>query len=62
MISVDKISQVIEGNIFGDATLSVHGICNIENGKENCITYLGSDKYKKYSEIFKRIIKRQIYL
>lgn len=48
MISVDKISQVIDGNIFGDATLSVHGICNIENGKENCITYLGSDKYKKY--------------
>ena len=48
MISVDKIAKVIDGNIYGDATFSIQGICNIENGKENCITYLGSDKYKKY--------------
>ena len=48
MISVDKIAKVIDGNIFGDPTFSVQGICDIENGIENYITYLGSDKYKKY--------------
>ena len=48
MISVEKIANVIDGNIFGNVNFNVQGICNIENGKENCITYLGSEKYKKY--------------
>ena len=50
MISVNKISELINGDIIGDGNLHVEGICDIEKGKINCITYLSNNKYKKYLE------------
>ena len=48
MISVEKISNLINGEIIGDETYQVKGICDIEKGKDACITYLSSEKYIKY--------------
>ena len=45
MISVDKISRVINGNIYGNKNFKVHGICDIEDGKENYISYISDKKY-----------------
>ena len=50
MISVDKISRLINGDIIGDGNFQVEDICDIEEGKINCITYLSNNKYKKYLE------------
>ena len=44
MISVDKISKFINGDIIGDKTFQVEDICDIEKGKKNCITYLSGNK------------------
>ena len=48
MISIDKISKVINGEVLGDKSFRVSGICDIEKGKNNCISYLSNNKYKKY--------------
>ena len=48
MISVEKISNLVGGEIIGDKTYQVKGICDIEKGKNACITYLSSNKYIKY--------------
>ena len=48
MISLDKISEVINGEVLGDRSFNVSDICDIEKGKNNCITYLANNKYKKY--------------
>lgn len=48
MISVEKISQLIKGQIIGDKAVKVKDVCDIEKGKLNCITYIGHNKYKKY--------------
>tara|TARA_B110000438_G_scaffold202702_1_gene194308 strand:- start:150 stop:1139 length:990 start_codon:yes stop_codon:yes gene_type:complete len=50
MISVNKIAELINGNIIGDGNLQVIDICDIEEGKINCITYLSNNKYNKYLE------------
>jgi len=48
MISVAEIAKAIEGDIVGNKLFSIEDICCIEKGKNNCITYLGNNKYKKY--------------
>ena len=48
MILVDKIAKVINGNVFGDKSFKVKGVCDIENGQKNCISYIDNNKYKKY--------------
>ena len=48
MISIDKISESINGLIIGDKTFQIENICDIEKGKENCITYISNEKYIKY--------------
>jgi UDP-3-O-[3-hydroxymyristoyl] glucosamine N-acyltransferase len=50
MISVNKIAELINGDIIGDGSLQVEDICDIEKGKINCITYLSNNKYNKYLE------------
>lgn len=48
MLSVNQISKTINGEIFGDKDFIVHGVCDIENGKKNHISYIGSKNYDKY--------------
>ena len=48
MITVDKISKVINGDVYGYKNFKVHGICDIEDGKENHISYIRDKKHKKY--------------
>ena len=48
MISVEKISKLINGDIAGDNSVKVKDVCDIEKGKLDCITYISSNKYKKY--------------
>ncbi len=50
MISVNKISRLINGSITGDGDFQVLDICDIEKGKNNCITYLGKNNFAKYLE------------
>ena len=48
MISLLQISDLIKGQLIGDPSLDIKGVCDIEKGKESCITYLRDSKYKKY--------------
>ncbi len=48
MISIKKIAELIGGDIFGNESFNIIGICDIENGKKNCISYLQNEKYQKY--------------
>ena len=51
MISIKKISEIVNGTIIGDENLNVVGPCDIENGKEHCITYIKNNSYSnKISE------------
>ena len=48
MISVGEIAKIINGKVEGNRKLQITGVCNLRNGKENCISFLGNPKYKKY--------------
>ena len=50
MISIKKIAELIGGDIFGNECFNIVGVCDIEHGKKNCISYLGDQKYQKYLE------------
>lgn len=50
MISIDKIAHLINGEIEGNPELTITGACNLKQGKENCISFLGNPKYTQYLE------------
>lgn len=45
MFSIKKISEIVNGTIIGDENLSIVGPCDIEKGKEHCITYIKNNSY-----------------
>jgi len=48
MISLLQISNMINGDIIGNQNLDVKGVCDIEFGKKNHLTYLKNYKFQKY--------------
>ena len=48
MISVSELSKLINGQIVGDKDFVVKGVCSIESGKKEHLTYLKNNSYKKY--------------
>tara|TARA_B100001094_G_scaffold125277_1_gene121203 strand:- start:1474 stop:2469 length:996 start_codon:yes stop_codon:yes gene_type:complete len=48
MISALEISKLINGKILGDENLVINGVCDIEVGKDSCITYLKNSSFEKY--------------
>ena len=47
MISLLQISNMINGEIIGDQNLEIKGVCDIEYGKSNHLTYLKNYNYLK---------------
>ena len=45
MISIEKISEIVNGAIVGDGKLNIVGPCDIEKGKKNCITYIKDNSF-----------------
>ena len=45
MISIEKISEIVNGTIVGDRKLNIVGPCDIEKGKKNCITYIKDNSF-----------------
>lgn len=48
MIPLLQISKLINGRILGDQNLAIKGVCDIEVGKDSCITYLKNSSFEKY--------------
>ena len=48
MLSVKKIATDIKGVVKGNSNFIVKGICDIENGKKEYLTYLKNLSYSKY--------------
>mgnify|MGYP001353578978 CR=1 FL=1 len=46
--SISKLSKLINGQIVGDNDSVVKGVCSIKSGKEEHLTYLKNNSYKKY--------------
>ena len=40
MLSVKEIADSINGKIIGDANFIIEGICDLENGEKNHLTYI----------------------
>ena len=63
MISLLQISNMINGEIIGDQNLEIKGVCDIEYGKSNHLTYLKNYNFQKYIKDSKAsafIVDRQI--
>ena len=48
MISALEIANLVNGKIIGDSSLKLKGICSIEKGKRDYLTYLKNSSYEKY--------------
>ena len=48
MLSVKDIADNINGEIIGDSNFVIKGICDLEIGKENYLTYIKDPSYEKY--------------
>ena len=48
MILVSEIANLIEGEIDGNPHLKIYGVCNIKNGEEGKISFLGNSKYNDF--------------
>jgi len=48
MISLLQISNMINGDIIGNQNLEIEGVCDIEFGKKNYLTYIKNYKFQKY--------------
>ena len=48
MIPILQISSLINGKIYGDTSLKIKGVCDIEEGRDFCVAYLKNSKYNKY--------------
>ena len=48
MISLLQISNLIDGNVTGNQNLEIKGVCDIETGKKDCITYIKNHQFQKY--------------
>ena len=48
MISTLEISSLVKGKIIGDKNLIVENVCDIEIGRESCVTYVKDHRYEKY--------------
>tara|TARA_S200000501_G_scaffold341030_1_gene350064 strand:- start:9335 stop:10303 length:969 start_codon:yes stop_codon:yes gene_type:complete len=45
---VSKIANQINGIVEGNPNLKIHGVCDIKNGQEGKITFLGNSKYMEF--------------
>ena len=48
MYTISKIAKTIQGKIEGNPNLSIKGICDLEDGCSEYISYVNSDKYEKF--------------
>ncbi len=73
MLSVQYISDNINGEIVGNPDFEIKGICDLEKGKKDCLTYIKKTSYEKYlvntkasviivSKNFKIIDKNKIFI
>ena len=73
MLSVQYISDNINGEIVGNPDFEIKGICDLEKGKKDCLTYIKKSSYEKYlvntkasviivSKNFKIIDKNKIFI
>jgi len=53
MLSVKNLAEKIDGDIVGDSTFVIEGVCDLENGKLNHLTYIKDSSYEKYLECTK---------
>ena len=49
-LSVKKLAEKIDGDVIGDDAFIIEGICDLENGKLNHLTYIKDSSYEKYLE------------
>ena len=48
MYSIEKIADYIDGEIIGDSELMINGLCGIDGGKNNHISYIHEEQYFKH--------------
>ena len=53
MYSIEKIADYIDGEIFGDSKLIIKGLCGIDNGKNNHISYIHEKQYFRHFKVTK---------
>lgn len=48
MNKISKICEIVNGEIYGDIDLDILGVCDIEVGKENHVSFILNDSYSKF--------------
>ncbi|MBI65218.1 MAG: UDP-3-O-(3-hydroxymyristoyl)glucosamine N-acyltransferase [Candidatus Marinimicrobia bacterium] len=48
MIGLDKICEIIDGKIIGNSDISIKGLCDIEEGDSNCLSFIRHKSYEKF--------------
>ncbi len=48
MFTISQIAKTVNGTIDGNPDLSILGVCDLNNSCAGHLSYIGSDKYKKY--------------
>ena len=48
MYSIEQIADYINGDIVGDSSLIIKGLCGIDSGKNQYLSYIGEEQYFKY--------------
>ena len=48
MATLEALADLVQGKVMGDATLSIHGVSTIHDGKKGTITFVAYKKYHQY--------------
>ena len=48
MIGLDKICEIIDGEIIGNSDISIKGLCDIEEGENNCLSFVRHKSYENF--------------
>lgn len=50
MFTTQEISKVINGEVIGDSSISIKGVCDLKNSLKNHISYISSPEYNIFFE------------
>jgi UDP-3-O-[3-hydroxymyristoyl] glucosamine N-acyltransferase len=48
LFTISQIAETVNGTIDGNPDLSILGVCDLKNSSAGHLSYIGSDKYKKF--------------
>ena len=56
-LNIQEIAEIVNGQVHGDASVEISGVCSLEDPKPGCISLYSGNSAKILSEIDPNTIK-----